>query len=131
MACNDAEYLNPSNSLPVAVGHKGSVERVARLELLKGGVTLRHSHPVELMVIVISGVWKFYLDDRTVTVSQDQVLRLPAYVEHRTEALTDAIALTISPSSDAHCCSAFLGSYQDAAMLDDSLQDPDPYLWGV
>lgn len=128
MACNDASYLNSNTSLPIPPAPK---ERVVRLELRKGGVTSRHSHPVELMVIGLRGVWRFYLDDRSVVLGQDQVLRLPAGVKHSAEALTDAVALNISPSSEADCCSAFLLSHLGPVIPNDSLQDPDQYLWGV
>jgi hypothetical protein len=128
MAGNDADYINPSASFPRAVVPK---ESVARLELLKGGVTLRHSHPVEVIVIGLRGLWRFYVDDRSVTVGEDQVLRLPAGAEHRAEALTDAVALIVSPSWETHCCGVFLQPGQGMAIPNDSLQDPDQYLWGV
>lgn len=128
MACDDASYLNSNTSPTIPPAPK---ERVVRLQLRKGEGTSRHSHPSDLMVIGLRGVWRFYLDDRTVILGEDQVLRLPAGVEHRAEALTDGVALNISPSSEADCCSAFLLPHLGPVIPNDSLQDPDQYLWGV
>jgi quercetin dioxygenase-like cupin family protein len=128
MASNDAEYFNPGTSPRVAARRK---ESVARFELRKGESTSSHSHAEEIAVIVVSGVWRFYLEGRSVTVGQDQVLRLPAYAEHRAEALTDAIAVIALPSSNTQCCSAFVQRQPDPPHAGDSAQDPDQYLWGV
>jgi mannose-6-phosphate isomerase-like protein (cupin superfamily) len=128
MASNGAEYLNLGTSPRVAAGYK---ESVARFELRKGESTSSHSHAEEIAMIVVSGVWRFYLEGRSVTVGQDQMLHLPAHVEHRAEALTDAIAVMVLPTSSTQCCSAFVQRPPNPPPAGDSAQDPDQYLWGV
>lgn len=130
MACNDAEYLNPGARPPFAAEQK---ENVTRVELAKGAVTVSHRHEAEVMVIVVSGAWRFYLPNRVVTLGPNQVLRIPAGTEHRAQALADTVALNVSSAPrDRNCCSAFLPPRQaEPGPAEDPQHDPDQYLWGV
>ena len=130
MACNDTNFINPESMPPFAAEQK---DTVTRLELAQGVVTATHRHDSEIMVIVVSGAWRFFLPNRAVTVGQDQALRIPAGMEHRSEALADTVAFNVSVAPrEGNCCSAFLT--RDEATLKfmaDPQDDPDQYLWGV
>jgi quercetin dioxygenase-like cupin family protein len=94
--------------------------KVTRVEIKKGSVTQSHRHETECVVVVLQGAWCFRLRELTVTITANQVLRIPPDEEHTAEALSDTVALAISSApGDWSCCYRFL---QD---------DPDQYLWGV
>ncbi len=130
MACNDTNFVNPENMPPFPVEQK---DTVTRLELAQGTVTTTHRHDSEVMVIVVSGSWRFYLPNRAVTVAQDQALRIPAGMEHRAEVLADTVAFNISVAPrDRNCCGAFVPQKEaEIKFTADPQYDPDQYLWGV
>ena len=68
---------------------------IARIEVKEGAVTLPHNHDSEEVIIVLSGAWRFKLPGCDVTVSANQMLCIPAGVEHSSEALEDTLALDI------------------------------------
>jgi len=111
------------NYLRAILSHREELEpamKVTRVEVRKGSVTQSQRHETECVVVVLQGAWCFRLPERTVTVSENQVLRIPPDEEHTAEALSDTVALAISSTpGDWSGCYRFL---QD---------DPDQYLWGV
>lgn len=130
MACDDTDFVDPKNVPPFVLEQK---DTVTRLELAQGTVTNTHRHDSEIMVIVVSGAWRFYLPNRAVTVGQDQALRIPAGMEHRTEALADTIAFNVSVAPrDGNCCGAFVPQNKaELKVIAEPQYDPDQYLWGV
>lgn len=130
MACNDSNFVNPKK-VPLFVPEQK--DTVTRLELAQGTVTNTHRHDSEIMVIVVSGAWRFYLPNRVVTVRQDQALRIPAGMEHRAEALADTIAFNVSVAPrDGNCCGAFFPQNKaELKLIAEPQYDPDQYLWGV
>lgn len=90
------------------------------LEVTKGSVTQAQQYDTECIVIVLEGAWRFRLQGRVVTLGQNQMLRIPAHVEHSAEALAHTIALKIFSGSGE--------GFQGTAHQPD---DPDQYLWGV
>jgi quercetin dioxygenase-like cupin family protein len=95
---------------------------VARVEVKEGAVTLPHNHESEEVIMVLSGVWRFQLPDREVTLSANQMLCIPPGVEHSSEALEDTVALDI--------CAPTRPDWISGA--DRPLHyDPDQSLWAV
>ncbi|HXF42267.1 MAG TPA: cupin domain-containing protein [Pyrinomonadaceae bacterium] len=68
---------------------------IARVEVKKGETTQPHSHDTEEVILVLKGAWQFHLPDGTMTLRENQVLLIPAGVEHSSEVLEDTIALDI------------------------------------
>ena len=68
---------------------------VAKVEVRKGETTRAHSHHTEEAIFVLKGCWLFHLPDGDVTVEENQLLCIPADVEHSSEVLEDVIALDI------------------------------------
>ena len=95
---------------------------VARIEVMEGAVTQPHSHESEEIIIVLKGVWRFYLPAGEVVVRANQMLSIPPRVEHSSEALEDTVALDI-------CAPARL----DWLTGEDRFlhRDPDEVLWAV
>lgn len=73
----------------------GETLTVAKVEVKKGETTDLHSHATEEAIFVLKGSWLFHLPDGDVTVSENQLLCIPADVEHSSEVLEDTIALDI------------------------------------
>jgi mannose-6-phosphate isomerase-like protein (cupin superfamily) len=93
---------------------------VARLEMNQGSLTHTHHHETECLLIVLEGACRVYLKGGTVTVRQNEMLRIPPQHTHAAEALADTVALSISSSATAWtgCGPVFQ-------------HDADQYLWGV
>ncbi len=68
---------------------------LAKVEVQEGEVTQLHSHESEEIIFVLQGAWAFHLPDGDVTIRSNQLLCIPAGVEHSSEALEDTIALDI------------------------------------
>lgn len=95
---------------------------VARLDVQKGEVTQTHSHDTEEMIYVLKGCWLFHLPDGDVTLRDDQMICIPAGVEHSSEVLEDTVALDV--------CSKHRPDWltgQDKILHG----NPDQFLWAV
>ena len=68
---------------------------VARIEGLAGARTAPHTHDNEEVVMVLRGAWQFSLPSGDVVVRANEVLTIPAGVEHASEMLEDTEALDI------------------------------------
>jgi quercetin dioxygenase-like cupin family protein len=96
---------------------------VARMEMNKGSLTHTHQHETECLLIVLEGACRVYLKGGTVTVRENEMLRIPPQQTHVAEALADTVALSISSISSS--ASEWTGCgpvFQ---------HDSDQYLWGV
>jgi quercetin dioxygenase-like cupin family protein len=95
---------------------------VAQVEVREGAVTLPHKHENEEVIIVLHGRWRFSLPGGDVTLADNQMLAIPAGVEHSSEALADTLALDV--------CSATRTDWLTGE--DQPLHyDPEQSLWGV
>jgi len=95
---------------------------LARVEVKTGETTLPHSHDTEEMIFVLKGCWLFRLPSGDVTLRDNQLLRIPAGVEHSSEVLEDTIALDI--------CSQYRTDWLSGR--DKILHsNPEQFLWGV
>ena len=93
---------------------------VVRLEIKRGAFAPSHRHEAECVVVVLQGALRFHLPHAVVTLTENQMLRIPGGDEHLLEALADTVALNISAAqSETHGCGPFWN------------YDPDQYLWGV
>ena len=73
----------------------GNSVSVARLEVNKGEVTQPHSHDTEEVIYLLKGRWLFHLPDGDVTLTENQMLCIPAGETHSSEVLEDSIAVDI------------------------------------
>lgn len=73
----------------------GNSVSVARLEVNKGEVTQPHSHDTEEVIYLLKGKWLFHLPDGDVTLTENQMLCIPAGETHSSEVLEDSIAVDI------------------------------------
>lgn len=88
----ESEAVNPSYFRTAVFGESMSV---AKLEVMKGEVTQPHSHDTEEVIYVLKGSWRFRLPEGDVVLSDDQMLCIPAGVEHSSEVLEDTIAIDV------------------------------------
>lgn len=95
---------------------------VAKIEVKEGSVTLPHSHDNEEVIIVLKGSWRFQMPDGDVLLSANQMLCIPAGVEHSSEALEDTVALDICAPTRPDWISG-----EDLPLH----TDPDQWLWAV
>jgi len=106
-----APTINPSSIKPVAV---------VRLDMNKGSLTHTHRHETECMLIVLHGLCRVYLQDRMVTLRENEMLHIPPQHEHVAEAVSDSLILSISAAdSEWAGCGPVMQ------------HDADQYLWGV
>ncbi len=95
---------------------------VGRLEVQKGSVTQPHSHDTEEMILVLHGAWLFHLPDGDVILEANQMVCIPAGVEHSSEVLEDTVAIDI--------CSTVRNDWRTGQ--DKQLHDnPEQFLWAV
>ena len=114
-----AEDISDLYQRKVAIGDSITV---ARVEVKAGAVTHPHNHENEEMILVLNGSWLFHLPTGDVTLGTNQLLRIPAGVEHSSEALEDTVALDI--------CAQVRADWLNGT--DRPLHnDPDQSLWGV
>lgn len=95
---------------------------VAKVDVKEGETTQPHSHDTEEVIFVLKGAWLFHLPDGDVTLRENQMLCIPAGVEHSSEVLENTIALDI--------CSKFRADWvsgQDKALH----SNPERFLWAV
>lgn len=67
---------------------------VARIELARGCVVPKHSHPNEQIAVVLSGRIRFFVEEdpgREVVLGPGEVMHLPPDVPHGVEALEDTV----------------------------------------
>lgn len=95
---------------------------VARLDVQKGEVTEMHSHDTEEVIYVLQGAWLFHLPDGDVVVKDNQMLCIPAGVEHSSEVLEHTIAVDICSKNRPDWRSG-----QDKVLH----SNPEQFLWGV
>ena len=100
----------------------GESVSVARLEVMKGEVTQPHSHDTEEIIFVLKGVWRFHLPDGDALLSDNQMLCIPAGVEHSSEVLEDTIAIDICSNTRPDWRSG-----QDRILH----TNPEQFLWAV
>ena len=95
---------------------------VAKVEVKEGEITQPHSHDTEEVIFVLKGCWLFHLPDGDVTLQENQMLCIPAGVEHSSEVLENTIALDI--------CSKYRSDWRSGQ--DKILHsNPEQFLWGV
>ncbi len=73
----------------------GDALSVAKVEVKQGETTNCHSHDTEEVIFVLKGKWLFHLPDGDVLLKENQMLCIPANVEHSSEVLEDTVALDI------------------------------------
>ena len=96
---------------------------VVMVEAQKGTSELPHSHDHEQAVLVLRGAWRFQMKGQEFTVRANQMLSIPAQMEHSALALEDTVAVDI--------CAA--EQHDRIAPPEDRTIpfDADQYLWGV
>jgi quercetin dioxygenase-like cupin family protein len=114
-----AEDISDLYQRKVAIGDSITV---ARVEVKAGAVTHSHNHENEEMILVLKGSWLFHLPTGDVTLGTNQLLRIPAGIEHSSEALEDTVALDICAPARADWLNG-----TDRPLHN----DPDQSLWGV
>ena len=114
-----AEQVTELYSRKVALGDNLSI---AKLEVKQGAATRMHSHDNEEVVVVLKGVWQFFLPTGDVTLRANQMLTIPAGTEHGSRVLEDVVALDICSPARIDWISG-----EDRILH----HDPDQSLWGV
>jgi quercetin dioxygenase-like cupin family protein len=115
----EPEEVTPAYLRKVAAGDNVTV---ARIEVNRGAITQPHKHAHEEVIVVLKGTWSFRLPDREVRLGSDQMLVIPAGVEHSSEALEDTVALDVSAGVRSDWISG-----EDQRLH----EDPDQFLWAV
>ena len=86
------EQMNPMLSRAFITG---SQAMLARVDLKKGCVVPRHSHPNEQIAWIVEGSLVFVLGEtgaeQRITVRAGEVLVIPAHLPHAAEALEDTV----------------------------------------
>ena len=86
------EVLNPLLTRQFITGEQAML---ARIDLKKGAIVPRHSHPNEQISWITEGVLRFTLGEadaeRTVEVRAGEVLVIPGNLPHAAEALEDTV----------------------------------------
>lgn len=95
---------------------------VAKVEVKEGETTQSHSHDTEEVIFLLKGAWLFHLPDGDVTLRENQLLCIPAGVEHSSEVLEDVVALDICSKYRADWVSG-----QDKILH----SNPEQFLWGI
>jgi quercetin dioxygenase-like cupin family protein len=91
-----AEAMNPLLTRKFITGEQAMI---ARVDLKKGCIVPRHSHPNEQLAWITEGALKFTLEENggqtEVVVGAGEVLVIPANVPHMAEALEDTVDFDI------------------------------------
>jgi quercetin dioxygenase-like cupin family protein len=95
---------------------------VAKVEVKEGERTQPHSHDTEEVIFVLKGCWLFHLPDGDVVLKENQMLCIPADIEHSSEVLEDTIALDICSKHRPDWLSG-----QDKILH----TNPEQFLWAV
>jgi len=115
----ESDEVNPSYLRKAVYGDSVTV---ARLEVKEGEITLTHSHDTEEVILVLSGSWRFHLPDGDVVLGADQMLCIPAGVEHSSEVLKDTVAVDVCSKNRPDWVSG-----QDRILH----TNPEQFLWAV
>lgn len=100
----------------------GDSVSVAKIEVMKGEVTLPHSHDTEEVIFILKGSWVFHLPEGDAILCDNQMLCIPAGVEHSSEVLEDTIAIDICSNTRPDWRSG-----QDKILH----TNPEQFLWAV
>lgn len=73
----------------------GEREMVAQVYLKKGAVVPMHSHESEQMTYVLQGALKFLIGGEEIVVREGELLHIPSWMEHQSEALDDTFELDL------------------------------------
>jgi len=89
------EHLNPLFDRQYVVGNE---VMVARISMKRGCIVPQHSHRHEQISHILSGVLRFIVDGKEITLGAGELLLIPPHVLHAAEALEDSIAIdTFTP----------------------------------
>lgn len=69
--------------------------RISRIELEKGHSTPSHNHADEEIVLILEGHAIAYMGDEAFPFGPGEMITIPAYVEHRYEALEDVVSIEV------------------------------------
>ena len=90
-----AENMNPLFDRQYVVGDQ---VMVARISMKRGCIVPQHSHRHEQISHVLSGVLRFLIDGKEITLGAGELLFIPPHVSHSAEALEDSVAIdTFTP----------------------------------
>jgi len=73
----------------------GDALTVGFVEARQGEITQSHSHDTEEVILVLKGCWLFHLPDGDICLRDNQMIHIPAGVEHSAEVLEDTTAIDI------------------------------------
>ena len=113
------DHVSPAYSRKAVYGESLAV---AKLEVHKGEVTQPHSHDTEEIIYLLRGAWLFHLPDGDVLLKDNQMLCIPAGVEHSSEVLEDSVAIDVCAKTRPDWLSG-----QDRALH----SNPEQFLWAV
>ena len=71
----------------------GQREMLAQIYLKKGALVPQHSHESEQLTYVLQGALKFLVVGEEITVREGEVIHIPSWIDHQTEALEDTFEL--------------------------------------
>ena len=71
----------------------GQREMLAQIYLKKGALVPQHSHKSEQLTYVLQGALKFLVVGEEITVREGEVIHIPSWIDHQTEALEDTFEL--------------------------------------
>jgi quercetin dioxygenase-like cupin family protein len=90
-----AENMNPLFDRQYVVGDQ---VMIARISMKRGCIVPRHSHHHEQISHILSGILRFTVDGREITLGAGELLLIPPHVPHAAVALEDTIAIdTFTP----------------------------------
>lgn len=73
----------------------GERQMIVQVYLKKGALIPLHEHDSEQMTYVLQGALRYAVDGRTITVSEGEVLLIPAGARHQAEALEDTFEMDL------------------------------------
>jgi quercetin dioxygenase-like cupin family protein len=91
---NDIPYEKLNEKFLRKIAWDGKV-MIALTEVAQGYQVPLHSHDNEQVSWVMSGIWRFRLEGRTVDVGPGEMIFIPANVEHSAEAIESLVAYDI------------------------------------
>ena len=115
----ESDHVSPAYTRKAVYGESLSV---AKLEVQKGEVTQTHSHDTEEIIYLLHGAWLFHLPEGDVLLRDNQMLCIPAGVEHSSEVLEDSVAIDVCAKNRPDWLSG-----QDKSLH----VNPEQFLWAV
>src|SRR5436853_4696959 len=91
----------PREELSETLGRKlitGDRMMLSHVYLKKGSIVPRHSHENEQITYILEGGLRFWIgadEAQTIDVMPGEVLHIPAFVQHKAEALADTLDVDI------------------------------------